>query len=41
MDPFKLALDAGHGLYTDGRRIPKNLDPEQHREWWLSDRVCR
>lgn len=41
MGTFKLALDAGHGLYTDGRRIPKNLDPEQHREWWLNDRVCR
>lgn len=41
MGTFKLALDAGHGIHTDGRRIPKNLDPEQHREWWLNDRVCR
>ena len=41
MGTFKLALDAGHGLYTEGRRIPKNLDPEQNREWWLNDRVCR
>ena len=41
MGTFKLALDAGHGIHTDGQRIPKNLDPEQHREWWLNDRVCR
>ena len=38
---FKLAIDAGHSLYTEGRRIPRNLDPEEHREWWLNDRVCR
>lgn len=37
---FKLALDAGHGIYTEGRRIPANLDPEQHREWWLNQRIC-
>lgn len=37
---FLLALDAGHGLPTEGRRIPANLDPAQHQEWWLNQRVC-
>ncbi len=41
MGIFKLALDAGHGMDTQGRRIPATLDPEEHREWWLNDRVCR
>lgn len=41
METFKLALDAGHGMDTQGRRIPGTLDPEEHREWWLNDRVCR
>lgn len=41
METFKLALDAGHGMDTQGRRIPATLDPEEHREWWLNDRVCR
>lgn len=41
MATFKLALDAGHGMDTQGRRIPETLDPEEHREWWLNDRVCR
>ena len=36
-----LALDAGHGLKTSGRRISKEFDPDQHREWWLNDRVAR
>ena len=36
---FLLALDAGHGLPTEGRRMPANLDPSQHQEWWLNDRV--
>ena len=41
MATFKLALDAGHGMDTSGRRCLKSLDPEEHREWWLNDRVCR
>lgn len=41
METFKLALDAGHGMDTSGRRCLKSLDPEEHREWWLNDRVCR
>ena len=36
---FKLALVAGHYLYTDGKRCDKSLDPKQTREWWLNDRV--
>ena len=41
MATFKLALDAGHGFNTPGRRCLKQYDPEEHREWWLNDRVCR
>lgn len=37
---FKLALNAGHGLYTAGKRCKKSLDPKQTREWWLNDRIC-
>ena len=37
---FLLAPDAGHGLPTPGRRIPANLDPSQHQEWWLNQRIC-
>lgn len=37
---FKLALDAGHGLNTWGRRCLKQYDPQEHREWWLNDRIC-
>lgn len=38
---FKLALDAGHGLKTAGKRVDKKLDPNQTREWTLNDRVAR
>ena len=37
---FKLALNAGHGLYTAGKRCLKSLDSKQTREWWLNDRIC-
>lgn len=37
--PFKIALDAGHYMGTAGRRIPKNLDPNETREWQLNSRV--
>ena len=30
---FKLALNAGHGLYTEGKRCLKSLDPKETREW--------
>lgn len=32
----KIALDAGHGYNTPGKRCP---NAEQTREWWLNDRV--
>lgn len=37
---FKLALGAGHGLRTAGKRCLKSLDKNETREWWLNDRVC-
>lgn len=37
---FKLALNAGHGLNTAGKRCLKSLDKNQTREWWLNDRIC-
>ncbi len=37
---FKIALDAGHGLYTPGKRCLKSLDPKETREWWLNNRIC-
>ena len=37
---FKIALNAGHGLYTAGKRCLKELDPNQTREWALNSRIC-
>lgn len=37
---FKIALGAGHGLETAGKRCLKSLDPNETREWWLNDRIC-
>ena len=37
---FKLALNAGHGLPTAGRRCLKSLDPNQTQEWTLNSRIC-
>lgn len=39
MSKLKIVLDAGHGLYTSGRRCLPQFDPEQHREWQLNDRI--
>lgn len=36
----KIAIDAGHGLYTSGKRCAKALDPKETREWILNDRVA-
>lgn len=36
----KIAIDAGHGLSTPGKRCMKSLDPNQTREWVLNDRVA-
>lgn len=37
---FKIALNAGHGLNTAGKRCLKKLDPKETREWYLNDRIC-
>lgn len=37
---FKIALGAGHGIGTPGKRCLKALDPNETREWQLNDRVC-
>lgn len=37
---FKLALNAGHGLYTAGKRCMKKLDQNETREWSLNNRIC-
>ena len=38
---FKIAIDAGHGINTAGKRCDKKLDANQTREWTLNDRVAR
>lgn len=35
----KIVIDAGHGLYTSGKRCLKKLDPNETREWVLNNRV--
>lgn len=37
---FKIALDAGHGRKTAGKRCLKSIDPNETREWVLNDRIC-
>ena len=37
---FKIAYCAGHYLGTAGKRLPKELDAAQTREWVLNDRVA-
>ena len=37
---FKLAFCAGHYLHTSGKRIPKELDGKETREWVLNDRIA-
>ena len=39
MSKIKIALDAGHGLHTAGRRCLAELDPAQTREWQLNSRI--
>ena len=36
---FKIALSAGHGRYTQGKRCLKSLDANETREWVLNDRI--
>lgn len=37
---FKLALGAGHGFNTSGKRCLKSLDKNETHEWWLNDRIA-
>ncbi len=37
---FQIAIDAGHYLKTAGKRIPKDLDENQTREWVLNNRLA-
>ena len=37
---YKIALDAGHGLHTPGRRCLKQYDSSETREWQLNSRVA-
>jgi N-acetylmuramoyl-L-alanine amidase len=37
---FKIALNAGHGLNTAGKRCLKSLDKNETREWELNSRIC-
>lgn len=34
-----IALDAGHGMTTAGKRCLKSIDQNETREWWLNDRI--
>lgn len=36
----KIAIDAGHGKYTAGKRCMKKLDPKETREWILNSRIA-
>ena len=35
-----IAIDAGHGMSTAGKRCMKALDPNETREWFLNDRIA-
>jgi N-acetylmuramoyl-L-alanine amidase len=35
-----IAIDAGHGLKTAGKRCMKKLDAKETREWTLNDRIA-
>lgn len=35
-----ICLDAGHGLYTSGKRCMKSIDPNETREWALNSRIA-
>lgn len=37
---LKIAIDAGHGLYTAGKRCLKSIDKNETREWVLNDRIA-
>lgn len=35
-----IAIDAGHGLTTAGKRTMKSIDANETREWWLNNRIA-
>lgn len=35
-----IAIDAGHGMGTAGKRCLKSIDPLETREWYLNDRIA-
>lgn len=37
---LKVAIDAGHGMNTPGKRCLLAIDPQQTREWYLNDRIA-
>lgn len=37
---IKIAIDAGHGLYTAGKRCMKSIDKNETREWVLNNRIA-
>lgn len=37
---IKIALDAGHGKYTAGKRCSKIVDPNETSEWFLNQRIA-
>lgn len=37
---YKIALNAGHGINTAGKRCLKSIDPAETREWTLNSRIC-
>lgn len=39
-DTMLIAIDAGHGLKTAGKRCDITIDPKQTREWVLNDRIA-
>ena len=41
IDKMKLiAIDAGHGMTTAGKRCMKAIDPKETREWFLNNRIA-
>lgn len=37
---MKIAIDAGHGRSTPGKRCLKSIDPKETREWVLNSRIA-
>lgn len=35
-----IAIDAGHGMNTAGKRCMKSIDPNETREWFLNNRIA-